>query len=167
MTGNYILFGALVICFAGSPIAGWLADIYIGRYQFIHCSLRVTWSGIIATNVYYLIDEHFFKFPSAAETSLQVVLTIVIGLGLAGIIANSILFGQDQLIDASSYDICSFISWCVWLYYLANTMALFSQQYLSGIYDLPLSFLFVSLTITVMVLSDVANTKYYLPTILT
>ena len=35
-------------------------------------------------------------------------------------------------------------------------MAVFSQQYLCGIYNLPLSFLFVSLTITVVVLSDVA-----------
>ena len=79
----------LFICFAGCPIAGWLADVYIGRYQFICCILRVTRSGIIATNVYYLIDENFFKFPSAAETSLQVILTIVVGLGLAGLLANS------------------------------------------------------------------------------
>ena len=156
VTGNHYLEGALMICFAGCPIAGWLADVYIGRYQFIHCSLTVTWSGIIATNVYYLIDEHFFRFPSTAETSLQVVLTIVIGLGLAGIIANSMLFGLDQLIDASSSDICSYIGWGVWIYFLAYTMSLFSQQHLCGIYDLPLSFLFVSLTITVVVLSDVA-----------
>ena len=155
VTGNYYLVSALVICFAGCPIAGWLADVYIGRYQFIRCSLTVTWSGIIATNVYYLIDEHFFRFPSAAETSLQVVLTILIGLGLAEIIANSMLFGLDQLIDASSSDICSFISWGMWLHFLAYTMALFSQQ-LCGIYDLLLFFLFVSLTITVVVLSDVA-----------
>ena len=147
---------ALVICFAGCPLAGWLADVYIGRYQFIHHSLIITWSGIIATNVYYLIDEHFFKFPSAAETSLQVVLTIVIGLGLAGIFANSMQFGLDQLIDDSSTDICSFISLCVWLYFLAFNVAEFSQHYLCGIYDLPLSFLLVSLTITVVVLSDVA-----------
>ena len=154
VTGNHYQVGALMICFVACPIAGWLADVYIGRYQFIHCSLTVTWSGIIATNVYYLIDEHFFKFPSAAETSLQVVLTIAIGLGLAGNIANNMLSGLDQLIDASSTDICSFISWGVWLYFLANTMALLSQH-LCGIYDLPLSFLFVTLAITVVVLSDV------------
>ena len=156
VTGRLYNMCALMICFAGCPIAGWLADVYIGRYQFIHCSLTVTWSGIIATNVYYLIDEHLFKFPSIAGNSLQVILTIVVGLGLAGITANSMQFGLDQLIDASSSDICSYISWCVWLYFLANTMAVFSQQYFCGIYDLPLSFLFVSLTITVVVLSDVA-----------
>ena len=156
MSGNHYQMVALVICFAGCPIAGWLADVYIGRYLFIHRSLTVTWSGIIATNVYYLIDKYFFKFPSAAETSLQVILIIVVGLGLAGLVANIMQFGLDQLIDASSTDICSYISWCVWLYFFANTMAEFSQKYLCGIYDLPLSFLFVSLTITVVVLSDVA-----------
>ena len=102
------------------------------------------------------MDEHFFKFPSSAETSLQVILTIVVGLGLAGLLANSIQFGLDQFIDSSLTDICSYINWCVWLYFLTNTMAVFSQQYLCGIYELPLSFLFVSLTITVVVLSDVA-----------
>ena len=155
MTHNFYHVGALLICFAACPIAGWLADVYIGRYQFIRCSLRVTWSGIIATNVYYLIDKHFFNFASA-ETSLQVVLAIVVGLGLAGVIANSIQFGLDQLIDTSSTNICSYISWCVWLHFFAHTMAVFSHHYLCGIYDLPLSFLFVSLTITVVVLSDVA-----------
>ena len=156
MTGNYYQVGALMIAFAGCPIAGWLADVYIERYQFIRCSLRVAWSGMITTNVYYLIDQHFFKFPSAAEISLQVILTIVVGLGMAGLVANIMQLGLDQLIDASSTDICSFISWCVWLYFLAYIVAEFSQQYLCGIYDLPLSFLFESLTITVVVLSDVA-----------
>ena len=156
MAGHHYLVGALVICFAGCPIAGWLADVYIGRYQFIRCSLRVTWSGIIATNLCYLIDKFFFKFPSAVATSLHVILAIVVGLGLAGIIANSMQFGLDQLIDASSTDICSYISWGVWLFFLAYSLALFSQHYLCGIYDLPVSFLFVSLTITVVVLSDVA-----------
>ena len=106
--------------------------------------------------MYYLIDEHLFKFPSAAETSLQVILAIVLGLGLAGLVANSMQFQLDQLIDASSTDICSHISWGVWLYFLAYILAVFCQQYLCGIYDLPLSFLFVSLTITMLVLSDVA-----------
>ena len=156
MTGSLYWTCAIVICFAACPIAGWLADVYIGRYQFIRCSLRVAWSGIIATNVYHLIDKHFFKFPSAAETSLQVILTIVVGLGLAGLVANNMQIGLDQLIDASSTDICSYLSWGVWLYFLSYTMAVFSQQYLCGIYDSPLSFLFVSLTITVVVLSDVA-----------
>ena len=139
VTGHCYLVGALVICFSGCPIAGWLADVYIGRYQFIRCSLTVTWSRIIATNVYYLINEHFFKFPSAAETSLQVALTIVIGLRLAGIIANSMLFGLDQLIDAYSSDICSLISWDVWLHFLAYTMALFSQHYVASMTYLSLS----------------------------
>ena len=156
VSGHIYHVYALFICFAGCPLAGWLADVYIGRYQFIRCSLRVTWFGIIATNVYYLIDKHF-KFPSAAETSLQVILTVVVGLGLAGTIANCLQFLLDQLIDASSTDICSYISWGVWLYFFAYTMAVFFQHYLlCGIYDLLLSFLFLSLTITVVVLSDVA-----------
>ena len=167
MTGNYYLVNALMICFAGCPIAGWLADVYIGRYQFIRCSLTVTWCGIIATNVYYLIDKHFLKFPCAVETSLQFILAIVVGLGLAGIVANSMQFQLDQLIDASSTDICSHISWCVWLYFLAYILAVFCQQYLSGIYDLPLSFLFVSLTITMLVLSDVAHNHWLVKELVT
>ena len=87
---------------------------------------------------------------------MQVILTILVGLGMTGLIANSMQFGLDQLIDASSTDTFSYISWCVWLYSVPYILSVFSQQYLCGIYDLPLSFLFVSLTITVVVLSDVA-----------
>ena len=168
-SGNYNHLVTLGVCFAGCPLAGWLADVYIGRYQFIHCSLTVTWSGIAATNVYYLLDEHFIKFPSAAEISLQVILIIVVGLGLAGFIANnSIQFVLDQLIDASSSDICSLISWDVWLVFLSHILvAVFSQQYMCGIYDLRLSFLIVSLTITVVVLSDVACSHWLVKELLT
>ena len=97
-------------------------------------------------HVYFLINDIFFKFPNKADISLQVIL---VGLGLAGFVAYSMPFGQDQLN-------CSYLSWIVWFYFVAYILAVFSQQYLCGIYDLPLSFVFVSLTITVVVLSDVA-----------
>ena len=42
ITGNSYHVSALLFSIAGSPIVGWLADVYIGRYQFILCSLRVT-----------------------------------------------------------------------------------------------------------------------------
>ena len=59
-------------------------------YQFIRGNFRVTWSGIITTNVCYYLEQHFFKFPSAAQTSMQVILTILVCLGMAGLITNSI-----------------------------------------------------------------------------
>ena len=108
MTSDLYHVYVLLISLTGCLIVGWLADIYVGRYQFICSSLRVTWSGNIATNVYYLIDQYFFKFLTAADTSLHVILTILVGLAMAGIIANSMQFGPDQLIDSFSTPVINF-----------------------------------------------------------
>ena len=51
-----------------------------------------------------MIDSHFFKFSSAPEAYLQVVWTIVVGAGLAGLVANILQCGLDQFINASPTD---------------------------------------------------------------
>ena len=98
------------------PIAGWLADIYFGRYKVIHWSMWIMWiSFILATAssvVAQLVDmyNHISKYVTG-------VLMLIGAIGFGGFQANIIQFGIDQLCDASSTEITSFISWYIWCAY--------------------------------------------------
>ena len=54
------------------------------------------------------------------------------GVGLLGLLGgyqtNAVQFGLDQLVDASSDDISSYISWYVWMFYLSKAVVILSQM---------------------------------------
>ena len=150
---SYHLNYCLLVCFAGCPIAGWLADVYFGRYRLIHYGMMFTWIGVILLNSYFIVDK-YWHVPSLPSTILQVILTGIISIGLAGILANTMQFGIDQLIDASTTDITSYISWCVWLYHLAFGMAVISQKCYCSKFKCSLSFVPISCATTLLILSD-------------
>ena len=76
-------------------------------------------------------------------------------LGLAGLVTNNIQFGEDQLIDASTSEIASFISCYVWLYSLAFAIVVtMSQTCFCGVFSLPLAIFLISFIMTLSILSN-------------
>ena len=107
----------LIVCGLTLPIAGWLADIYFGRYRTIHWSIWSMWGSIILATASQVVAQlvpgsynHIHQYVNGA-----LMMTGAIGFG--GFQANVIQFGIDQLCDASSNEITSFISWYVWCAY--------------------------------------------------
>ncbi len=72
----------------------------------------MAWVGSIALNTYYIIGNYVWQFPQIADIVIQLIFNGVIGVGLAGLVVSSIQLGLDQLVDASSVDIASYINWC-------------------------------------------------------
>ena len=96
-------------------IAGWLADTRIGRYKVVSASIWIMWiAAVIATissitaNVYSSQSYHDIN-----KTVIYVILCIM-GVGFGGFFVNIIQLGLDQLHDASTTEIKSFIVWYVW-----------------------------------------------------
>ena len=85
----------LAICFGGCVISGWLADVYIGRYRCIRYSSRIAWVGTIALNTYYVIQNYLWQPPHIADIVTQIILNGVLGVGLAGLLANIFQLGLD------------------------------------------------------------------------
>ena len=94
------------------PVSGWLADVYFGRYKVIKWSILIMWivsillvaSSILTQQLHY--DEKPFTLA----------LLIPLGIGYGGFQANVIQLGIDQLTDASTTEITSFIAWYVWAF---------------------------------------------------
>ena len=113
---SLIAFAVFVTGALMFPLAGWLADIYIGRYKVIKACLRIMLLGAI-----------MFNITSALEYSLPVelwylntVAALLIIIGLSGFQSNIIQFSLDQLLDSSTFEITSFILFYVWSYFAAN-----------------------------------------------
>ena len=75
-------------------------------------------------------------------------------IGLSGVAANTLQFGLDQLTDASSSNLSSYISWYTWTFFLANLIMAVSQSCHCGIYDTKISFFILPLLCLSSVVSD-------------
>ena len=146
-TDNTIyLAGAVAL---SAPIA-LVADIYLGRYKVIQYSMRLLWIAVIAINT--IIAFQYYAVKNAATYSILAVFSTIGVAGSAGIIVNSLQFGIDQLTDASSSEITSYISWYTWNFMLACTTGAIVttclRRYIS------LSYFVLPLSCTLSILSD-------------
>ena len=109
-----------LIAFSG-PLAGWLADIKLGRYRVLHASLWSMWIGI---TVLVLVDS--YVSDGMARKVLKPLCGVPICCGFSGFMANAIQFAIDQMPEASSNEVSAFNHWFVWMIYcgraLSNTL---------------------------------------------
>jgi peptide/histidine transporter 3/4 len=97
-------------------IAGWLADIYFGRYKVIKLSMWTMWISVILATTSSVVAEIVGSYDSISRyVSAALMVTGVIGFG--GFQANNIQFGIDQLCDASTTEITAYICWYIWCGY--------------------------------------------------
>ena len=103
------------------PFAGWLADVYLGRYKVIQWSMWIMWTAsmLVTTSsvTAQLMDKNNKLFQE-----IQTAILIIMALGFGGYQANIIQFGLDQLQDASTSEITAFIHWYVWTYVGSRTV---------------------------------------------
>ena len=152
---NMPYYGLGAVCF---PIAGRLSDIYIGRYKVIRYSLRIVWSSLIFYNLLLVLKLYVWR--SSVLVKMEIVAGISTLAGLAGLLANTIQFGIDQLTDASSSDITSYISWYTWICNLSVSFVAVSQSCFCGFYNSATSFVVFPLLGTLAIVSDLSLSKW-------
>ncbi len=95
-----------------TAIAGWLTDAFIGRYKVIRCSIWIMWLLMVAATVNEVVGQ-LNKKHYHYHRVIRPILVFFISIGLGGFQANIVQFGLDQLPDASTTEITSFIVWYV------------------------------------------------------
>ena len=98
------------------PIAGWLADTYVKRYKLVCYSILIMWIATL-TDSMSSVTAQLVNTYSYVNVKVELVLLVSMAIGMAGFQANVIQFGIDQLHDASSTEITSFIIWYIWTLY--------------------------------------------------
>ena len=109
------------------PIAGWLADVYFGRYQVIKVSLWLLWAGAMLFS--FAVCLQMFLSPSDVVSVVIVVIFLVALLatvtGVAGFLANILPFGIDQLSTATGEELSAFITWFVFNLFIRASISNF------------------------------------------
>ncbi len=93
------------------PIGGWLADAYFGRYKVILCGMWTMWLGAMLNGVSLVTGMVVPSYKERAHPWISIGFKAIMGAGFGVFQANIIQFGIDQLSDASSKEITSFITW--------------------------------------------------------
>ena len=94
------------------PLLGWLADVYFTRYKFVLYSfitmITATVLMITVTALFLTINEERVLFIFGG-------LTAAIGLiGIGLFESTAIQFGMDQMLEANSDELSTFIHWYYW-----------------------------------------------------
>jgi hypothetical protein len=96
-----------------TAIAGWLTDAFIRRYTVIRCSVWIMWLLMIAITLSAIAGQLNEIYNNHNKHTIQPILFSLISIGVGTFQSNIVQFGLDQLHDASTTEIKSFIIWCV------------------------------------------------------
>ena len=135
------------------PIAGWLADVYLGRYKVIQWSMWIMWVGSMLATLSSVVAQLVDSYTSDINDKVTAAILVLQTIGFAGYQANIYQFCIDQFPDASTNAIKSFISWFIWTYSTGGIAGLHiyecinKQYYIAG----P-CFIFICLTIALIML---------------
>ena len=125
------------------PIAGCLADLCYGRYKLIKISMWLIWVFVVLQAA---ISVVFYAMGVLDGSSLSkwvtIALMIPLALGLAGFLSNIIQFGMDQLRDAPTTEITSFIVWYAWTWNFGMIFGIIWSSCLCGAYKLVTTLVF-------------------------
>ena len=106
------------------PFAGWLADVYFGRYKVMQAGLWLMWVGSIAGVLAQIIKLEVSETENILYYSVMVLATTVFILGISGFAVNALPFGTDQMLDSSTEEISAFVYWFVWALYVGDVIAI-------------------------------------------
>ena len=106
------------------------------------------------------VVEHYYH--NSAKKCITMVLLIVMSLAFGGYQANVVLFGIDQLQDASTDEITSFISWYVSTYFSSGLVIKFIYICLGEAYDSLLPEFLVCICLTIVVVLTLLCNQIFL-----
>ncbi len=142
----------LSVFVATLPLAGWLADVHVGRYKVIHYSLWILCGSSILYHILLLSDPYMNEYLSKA---LRIAVDLALVISLSGVMANSLQFGLDQLLDSPFTEHSSYISWYAWTFFAATLIIALIQSCFCKPLDTKVTFFVVPLFCTLALLSDI------------
>ena len=114
MNGTILLSVSQAVSCLLYPLLGWRADVYFTRYKFVLLSFTTM---ILGSVVMAIAAVSIMMFPQIKSTlypipALTIIVICFIGIGLFE--STAIQFGMDQMLEASSDKLSTFIHLYYW-----------------------------------------------------
>ena len=106
------------------PFAGWLADVYFGRYKVMHAHLLLMWVGSVAIVLTLTVEYVYPQTTTVLNYCVLLPAMIVLFIGRGGFLVTSLPFGTDQMPDASGEETSAFIHWFIWAVFAGRSTSL-------------------------------------------
>ena len=146
-----ILLCATLLC----PVGGWIADAYLGRYKTVRCSIWIMWIGALLSTLGESLSYVSATYNDDIKPWVLRSVFVIMAVGLAGFLANIIQLGIDQLNDASTNEIKSYILWFVFVFYLSSLTTNYVTECLAIEYGMVyIRPLLVTLCLTIVICSN-------------
>ena len=131
-SGIVIFLSCKAVSYLLYPLLGWMADVYFTRFKFVLFSFIATILGSILGIVTPVL---VLQFPEHRHSLYYIGGgAIVVGLITMGLFeSTAIQFGMDQMLEASSDQLSTFIHWYYWSSNLGN-LVIMSISYAVVIY---------------------------------
>ena len=126
-TAKKALVQSLVLYIAAPlfyPLAGWIADVWVGRYRMARWCLGALWIGYVGVSITFAVYSHErHDAPNRLDSGglcILIFLIVLITVGSAGVEVNLIPFGADQVLYKTSDELSSYFYWHYWVRNLAG-----------------------------------------------
>ena len=98
------------------PLAGWIADVWVGRYRMMRWSFGLLWFGYAGLAFSFAI----IGLRRDSWIYIYSVWFVLVSVGSAGVQVNLIPFAADQVLYKTSDELSSFFYWYYWIRNLAG-----------------------------------------------
>ena len=123
---RFFVFSTQGLLYISYPLIGLLADIKLTRYRMICLSCWVTFvSHLLLLLIvlcfglpFYIYDNHFARGIVPFIVLAPPAASLIVGKGMFE--STVIQFGTDQMIEASSAQLSTFIHWYYWSLYVGD-----------------------------------------------
>ena len=133
---NHVSYAGLVLISSTLfyPVGGWLGDTRLGRYIVIRYSMRIMWIGSLLLTTNEVLTDVFAMQPTI-RVWISRCLYITMAIALGGFQSNIIQLGIDQLSDASSTEITSFITWYTVTFFTSGVILHYTSDCVQKVYN--------------------------------
>ena len=108
---NLTIHGITQILF---PVAGHLADCYVGKYNVIRFSLWTGWVGFAVMGIFFSLETFNDHISILNQYFIMPIVFMLLSVSYICFTATVIPFGMDQLQGASHVHFRSFFCWWYW-----------------------------------------------------
>ncbi len=94
-----------------APVSGWLADTYMGSYRVARIGMLLLFLSTVINCVLYQVTDKVLEFDSRLFVSILIISNAIGYAGQAAVLVTLLSLGLNQMPDASTENITSFIAW--------------------------------------------------------